>query len=213
MKKLWGNTKIWLLTAISLAGTEAVAQANLASRLTYSVRLNFQVYGLPFQNLGGGFRNIGGAVGIDYALNKSGTTQQTLSFGYQSNRQHETSFYLNTQFCYRPLVFGALEPSVAIGVGRMLSYSNARNPYYEVKDGSWEKSSSQRQGHWQAPISLSLGYRTGLGHGRTLTPFVAYDVVPIINYNSAFVALPYSLLSVGTRYRFQSSNSNRSSKD
>lgn len=198
------HKKVCLLVMMYLVSAVAVAQSNLTSQLIYSVRLTFQTYGLPFQNIGASFRNVGAAVEVGMPFNKSQVFYQTLSLGYQGHQQHETSIYVNTQFNYRPLRYTAIEPSIAVGIGRMLSFSNSKNPYYSIKDGIWDKSHNQKQGHWQVPVSLSLGYRSGIGSDKTLTPFVGYDIIPVINYNSAFIVLPYSVLSVGTRARFQS---------
>jgi hypothetical protein len=85
----------------------------------------------------------------------------------------------------------------------MLSFSNSNNPYYEAGDGGWKKSSRQYQGHWQAPITFGLGYKTTTAGGATITPFVGYEITPVINYNKAFVVLPYSLINIGTRIKFQ----------
>lgn len=187
-----------------LVGGSTLAQAPLPARVSYGVRLQFQAYALPFQNLGGGFRNVGGAFDLHYGYNARGTLGQTLTVGYQSHTQHENSLYLNTQVYYRPVLFGVLEPSVALGVGRLLSFSNPRNPFYEREGDHWRRSDRQQQGHWQVPLSLGLGYRLQTAGGHTITPFVDYQITPIVQYNSAFVVLPYTLTSVGARFRFSS---------
>src|SRR3712207_5521119 len=98
MKKI---VSVLLTIALScLVGYPAFTQNNLPSRLSYSVKVTFQTYGLPFKNLGNSFKNIGGAFSVDYAYNKSGNLQQSFILGYQSHIQHEAGYYLNTQFCY-----------------------------------------------------------------------------------------------------------------
>ncbi len=192
---------ILTLTLSCLLSQTAFAQAPLTSRLIYSAKLTFQAYGLPSKNVGTSFKNVGLAVGVDYAYNQKRNLFQSFTVGYQSHNQHETGYYLNTQLVYRPVLFRVLEPSIGIGVGRMLAVSNAKNQFYEIDNGSWSKSSRQTKGHWQAPISVGLGFRTKTT-GTSITPFINYEAVPIINYNSAFVVMPYSLLSVGSRFTF-----------
>ncbi|MDQ4140192.1 MAG: hypothetical protein M3142_06670 [Bacteroidota bacterium] len=192
---------ILALTLSCLLSNAALAQAPIAPRLLYSAKLTFQAYGLPSKNLGDSFKNVGFALGIDYAYNQKRNLFQSFSVGYQSHTQHETGYYVNTQFVYRPVVFRVLEPSIGIGLGRMLAVSNSKNQFYEIDNGSWSKSNRQTIGHWQAPISLGLGFRTKTT-GINITPFIGYEAVPIINYNSAFVVMPYSLLSVGSRFKF-----------
>jgi hypothetical protein len=178
------------------------AQEYRQSRLIYSAKLTFQAYGLPFKNVSQSFRNVGGAIGIDYVYNRSQTLYQSFTVGFQSHTEHERLLYVNTQFAYRPLLFNRIEPGFALGVGRAVAMSNPKNPYYELENSSWKKSTQQTQGHWQVPLSLSMGYRTKLANGTTLTPYIGYEATPIIRYNNAFSILPYSLLSIGTRVKF-----------
>ncbi len=192
---------VFILTLSCLLNQLASAQAPLTSRLTYSAKLTFQAYGLPGKDLNNNLKNVGLAIGVDYAYNQKRNLFQSFTLGYQSHNQHETGYYLNTQLVYRPVLFRVLEPSIGLGVGRLLAVSNAKNPFYEIDNGSWNKSSRQTKGHWQAPISLGLGFRAKTT-GTSITPFIGYEAVPIINYNSAFVVMPYSLLSVGSRFTF-----------
>lgn len=192
---------ILALTLSCLLHQNTAAQTPISSRLTYSAKLTFQAYGLPSENLGSNFKNLGLAMGVDYAYNQKRNLFQSFTVGYQSHNQHETGYYLNTQFVYRPVLFRVLEPSIGMGVGRMLAVSNSKNQFYEMENGSWSKSSRQTKGHWQAPISLGIGFRAKTT-GTSITPFISYEAVPIINYNSAFVVMPYSLLSVGSRFKF-----------
>ncbi|MBD0257030.1 MAG: hypothetical protein ICV83_15035 [Cytophagales bacterium] len=199
------KTKYLLLVA-SVLHLSLTAQPVRPSRLTYSARLTFQAYGLPFQNLREGFRNVGGSVGVDYAYNAARTLHQTVALGYQGHTEHEQGFYLHTQLAYRPLLLHRIEPGIAIGVGRLLSVANPKNPYYQVGDGGWQRSGKQTQGHWLVPLTASLGYRVQAAGGTVLTPFVAYEVSPVIGYNSAFPVLPYSLVTFGTRIQVHPAN-------
>lgn len=178
------------------------AQDYRQSRLVYSAKLTFQAYGLPFKNLAQSFRNVGGAIGVDYVYNRSQILYQSVTIGFQRHTAHERLVYVNTQFAYRPLLFNRIEPGLALGIGRAVAISNSQNPYYELANGSWKKSTQQTQGHWQVPLSLSMGYRTTLANGTTFTPYIGYETTPIIRYNNAFSILPYSLISIGTRIKF-----------
>ncbi|WP_224995642.1 hypothetical protein [Cesiribacter sp. SM1] len=185
-----------------LVAHAASAQEGTSSRFIYSAKITFQSYGLPFKNFGSSFKNVGGAIGIDCAYNKSQSLLQSFSLGFQHHREHEQFFYIHTQLAYRPLLFNVLEPGIAIGIGRALAISNPANPYYALENGSWNKSSHQRQGHWLLPVSLSMGYRIRQANGRVFTPYISYEAAAFIQYNSAFPLLPYSQLSTGTRIRF-----------
>ncbi|WP_146153594.1 hypothetical protein [Adhaeribacter arboris] len=196
------SQRILVLGLSYLVSTSVFAQKILLEKVSYSAKLTFQAYGFPFKNLGSSFKNIGGAIGIDYAYNKARNLQQSFTLGYQSHRQHEAGYYINTQFFYRPHLFNILEPAVGLGIGRLITVANSRNAFYEIENNTWKKSKQQTQGHWQTPISLNLGFRTHLANGTMVTPFVGYDATPIIKYNHSFVALPYSQISVGTRINF-----------
>lgn len=198
------KTRHLLLAASVLLTLHVSAQP--VRRITYSARLAFQAYGLPLQNLRQSFRNIGGSVGVDYAYNPARTLHQSFTLGFQGHTEHEHSFYLHTQLAYRPRVLKRVEPAIAIGVGRLLSFANPKNPYYEAGEGGWQKSGRQGQGHWFVPLTASLGYRLRPAAGTVLTPFVGYEVSPIIGYNAAFPVLPYSLVTLGTRLNFTHSN-------
>jgi hypothetical protein len=192
-----------IICLLSLTTYNSMAQATRQQRLIYSAKITFQSYGLPFKNIQDGFKNLGGAVSIDYAYNQSQNIYQSVTVGFQHHTEHERLIYVNTQLAYRPLLFKVLEPGFALGLGRAVALSNTRNPYYELENGTWKKSRSQSQGHWQAPLSLSMGYRTKMANGTVLTPYVSYEATPLIKYNSAFSILPYSLISVGTRVKFE----------
>ncbi len=191
-----------IFSIVSLFSHSSMAQERIPGRLVYSAKLTFQSYGLPFKNLQDSFRNIGAAIVVDYAYNRSQNLYQSFTLGFQHHTEHEQLWYVNTQLAYRPLLFKHVEPGLAIGIGRALAVSNSRNPYYELENGTWKKSSRQSQGHWQVPLSVSLGYQTKISQGTILTPYISYEATPIIKYNNAFVLLPYSLVSVGTRIKF-----------
>lgn len=191
-----------LVSFLGLMAHNLQAQDYRQSRLVYSAKLTFQAYGLPFKNLSQSFRNVGGAIGIDYVYNRSQTLYQSVTVGFQRHTTHERLVYVNTQFAYRPLLFNRIEPGLALGIGRAVAISNSQNPYYEMENGSWKKSTHQTQGHWQVPLSMSLGYRTTLANSTTFTPYIGYETTPIIRYNNAFPILPYFLISVGTRIKF-----------
>jgi hypothetical protein len=204
MQQLTQTVKILAtICLLCLTAQSSIAQETMQRRLVYSARLTFQSYGLPFKNLQDSFKNIGGAIGIDYAYNRSHNIYQSFTFGFQHHSEHERLWYVNTQLAYRPLIFKHIEPGFAIGIGRAMTLSNTRNSYYQLENGAWKKSHRQSQGHWQAPISLSMGYRTKLTNGTVLTPYISYEATPLIKYNTAFAILPYSLLSVGTRIKFE----------
>ncbi len=196
-----------LALGVALLGpASARAQAPLLDRLTVGLKLTSQAYGLPFRNVGQGRRNLGVAAELSYAYNSRQTLLQTLQLGVQHHREHGNQYSVNTQLAYRPTLLGRLEPGVALGLGRVYSFANPRNPVYEQDgSGTWRKSARQHRGHWQAPLSLSLGYRVQRSEGMQVTPFVDYQITPIINYNEAFVAFPYSLLSVGMRVKLPQS--------
>jgi hypothetical protein len=203
MQQLTQTAKILtMICLLYLTTQDSMAQATIQRRLVYSAKLTFQSYGLPFKNLQDSFKNLGGAIGIDYAYNRSQNLYQSFTVGFQHHTEHERLIYVNTQLAYRPLLFKVLEPGFAIGLGRAVALSNPRNPYYELENGAWKKG-RQNQGHWQVPLSLSMGYRTKMANGTVLTPYISYEATPIIKYNSAFTLLPYSLLSVGTRLKFE----------
>jgi hypothetical protein len=203
MKQSFKNPAILvMLYLLCFAAHSASAQEVTSSRFIYSARLTFQSYGLPFKNLREGFKNIGGAIGVDYAYNKSQNLLQSFSLGFQHHTEHEQILYINTQLAYRPLLFDKLEPGIAIGIGRALAISNPGNPYYELEHGTWKRSSHQKTWHWQLPVSLSMGYRIRQANGRVFTPYIGYEAATLIKYNSAFPLLPYSQLSAGTRIKF-----------
>lgn len=186
-----------ILFLLSLAcSATALTQAN---RLSYTATLTFQGYSMPFKHLGDNFKNIGGSVGVAYAYNRSQALSQRVAVGFLSHREHGNGFYLNTQFCYQPVLFSALVPSLAIGIGHLFSFANGHNPYYSNTNGAWGKSSKQSQSHWQVPVSIGIGYKIKTAGGAIITPTVGYEAAAILNYNSAFPILPYSLITVGSK--------------
>jgi hypothetical protein len=191
--------------ALHVAVASAQAQTPRTQRLGFAVKLASQAYGLPFQNLADGFTNPGASAVVDYAYNQRQNLAQTLQIGVQSHAEQGNMYFVNTQVAYRPTLWNHLQPGVALGVGRVYAFANPRNAYYKQDgSGSWRKSDQQRQGHWQVPLTLSLGYKAQLPSGVQLTPFVDYQITPLISYNDGFPVLPYGLLSVGTRFQLRS---------
>lgn len=175
------------------------AQEHKIPALMYHAKVTFQAYGLPTQNVTKGFKNIGVALGVDVAYNSKRNLQQSFTLGYQAHSQHETNYYLNTQLQYRPIIGNHCEPNIGIGVGRVIAISNPKNRFYELnKSGTWTKSDRQSTGHWQVPITIGFGYRIETPN-TVLVPFLNYDIAAIIKYNSAFIALPYTIITAGTR--------------
>lgn len=200
--------RLFLTTAsLSLAlqfglSSMAYPQQAFDQRLTYSIKFTLQGYNIPFKNKNFSLKNIGGALGVDYSYNSSQTVFQTFTLGLFHNKEHGNNYYLNTQVTYRPVVFSRLEPGISIGIGRILSFSHKSNPYYKLEPGGWTKTHKQSTGRWQVPIALNAGYNITGPNGSRITPFIGYEGAAIIKYNNAFPVLPYTLISVGSRIRF-----------
>lgn len=193
------------LSLLLIIGTSFIGytQHSFGERLTWSVKFTLQGYNIPFKNKNFSLKNMGAALGVDYSYNASGSLFQTLSLGMFHNKEHGNNYYVNTQVTYRSLVLSRMEPGISLGIGRILSYANKSYPYHDFKDGSWSKSRVQSISRWQVPFSLNLGYNIGGPNGNTITPFIDYESAAIINYNSAFPVLPYTLLGVGSRIQFK----------
>ena len=187
------------LSLCVFASFPATAQQGLSHKLIYTARVIFHGYNLPFKNIKDNFLNVGFGLGVDYPYNKSATLLQSFSVGVLGHKQHGNVYSINTQFSYRPLLFKTLEPGIAVGIGRTFSFANNQNPYYSIEAGSWQKSGSQHQGHWQVPVALSLGYRLNAFHHFSITPYVSYEAAALLQYNSAFPILPYTSLAAGIR--------------
>jgi hypothetical protein len=192
------------LTTGILLVSAVPGQAQALQRINFSAKLSSQAYGLPFRNVADGARNLGASVAVSYAYNQRQNLGQTVQLGVQTHVEQGNMYFVNTQVAYQPTLGRHLQPGIAFGVGRVVAAANPQNPYYEQNtDGTWQKS-RQYQAHWQAPLTLSLGYKVQRPAGLQLTPFVDYQVTPIISYNDGFPLLPYGLLSVGTRLQFRS---------
>lgn len=193
------------LSLLLIIGTSFIGytQHSFGERLTWSVKFTLQGYNIPVKQKNFSLKNLGAALGIDYSYNSSGTLFQTLSIGMFHHKEHGNNYYVNTQVTYRSLVLSRMEPGISLGIGRILSYVNKSYPYHDFKEGSWSKSRVQSAGRWQVPFSINLGYTIAGPNGNTITPFIDYESAAIINYNSAFPVLPYTLLGVGSRIQFK----------
>ena len=180
--------------------TQAKAQKAISQKLIYSAKVIFHGYSLPFKNVKDNFLNLGFGLGVDYPYNRNASLLQSFSVGVLRHKQHGNLYSVGTQFSYRPLLFKALEPGIALGISRTFSFSNRQNPFYSIENGSWQKSGSQHQGHWQIPVGLSLGYRLHAFNQFAVTPYVSYEAAALLRYNSAFPVLPSTSLAAGIRF-------------
>ena len=175
-----------------------LAYSQLASPFSYHIRFSMKGYNMPLKKLVDNFKNPGIALGVDYAYNSKQSALQSFNIGWLNHSEHGNSLYVSSQFHYRP-AFGHLRPGLGVGLGRMIYFNNT-NPLYEQLNGKWQKSGSQIESRWLIPISSDLGYEMAVGKGYRITPFVGYELMPVIKYNPAFPILPSSLLTVGSRF-------------
>lgn len=168
------------------------------SRLNYNIKFSMQGYNLPLKQLMDNFKNPGIALGIAYGYDVGHSTSQSLNIGWLNHAEHGNAIYLSTQFHYRPSI-GKIKPGIGLGVGRIIYFNNS-NPLYDMVGARWEKSRSQSEGRWIAPLTADVGYQLDLGKYYQVTPFIGYEIIPTIKYNNAFPVLPSSLLTVGSRF-------------
>lgn len=184
---------IFLLLAIALV---TLIQAQEAMpRLSLTASVQFHSLGLPFQQMGGNFKNLGLNVGARFGWNDKGSLVQDLQLSWLSNRNVGNSWTLHTQLGWQPRLFNAVRFGPHLGLG----YSWLQHPVtsFVQEDGEWVAQGQRGKGVLSVPVGLSLRLAKGW-----VQPFVAYQMLLYSDYNQGVPILPNTMLQIGSQISF-----------
>ncbi len=166
---------------------------------TYEIGLDFPIVGLPGQNSGNYFKQIGFNAGGYRNLNEKGTLVAGLSLGGFHIRNHGVTWSGSLQAGYRPVI-GPVELGFHLGVGYQIAY--APKGQYEYLDGEWQYAGHSGKSMLFVPVGLRLGYRAIQLGNLEMLPFLEYRLQAAVGYAPAVPILPVSFLSIGQQFKF-----------
>lgn len=162
------------------------------------VTASFQNFCLPFRDFGSHFSHPGLWVGSELGLNKRKTLLQQAHVGGYLNSDMGGGLLLATQTVYRPRIYKNLSAEVKLGLG--FCRSGHPGQAWGLQEGEWVETAGWKT-QVMLPIGISAEYHRDLG-GAAWVPFVGYQVVPMLGYNSVLPLTFQNHFQVGIRHYF-----------
>jgi hypothetical protein len=130
--------------------------------------------------------------------NRSGGLVQDFQVNWRFNRHVGSAWTLQTQIAWQPRLFDAVRFGPQLGLG----YCWLQHPVEVLtqENGNWMTKGKSSIGLLSVPIGFTL---SGLEGKRALTPYLSYQFVPQLGYNPGVPVLPNTLLSIGSKIKFQ----------
>ncbi|MGE0770454.1 MAG: hypothetical protein AB7K37_01995 [Cyclobacteriaceae bacterium] len=165
----------------------------------FTVGVSFHAVSTPLSKPGNNFRNFGFKLGIELPWNKRGNLRQSVEAGYYFNRFNGRSLYVHSDFAYRPGIAEGLRVNIHLGPG--LAYLLRPSQGMKIENGKWMATTSPRF-FPQVHASISLSYDDLRVSNPLASPFVQYELMGIIGYNTGIPVFPNSFIHVGSKFKF-----------
>lgn len=193
-----------LLCVIAASGLRAqtdVQPSSTLCRFPLTASLEFQNFGLPFQNVPAYFTHPGLSVGTEINLNKKATLLQQVNGAFVLNKEMGSSFYLYTQSACRFRIYKPLHGEVKLGLGwqRMGHPTDA----FKYVDGQWTQVTGGKS-LLIVPIGFSLSCK--LKGEPAISPFLTYQILPSVGYDDVLPLSFFNLFQAGVRVHFKSNH-------
>jgi len=163
------------------------------------VTLQFQNFALPFHDLGSNFSHVGISIGTEVSFNGKQSWAQQVHAGYYLNKEAGNGFFTYTQTVYRPTVFKHFYTEVKAGVGWLRAFHPV--DAYVFENGKWVPDAGGKS-QLLVPLGISIGYND-YSTNTYASPFITYQVIPAVFYDTTIPLNFYSLFQVGTRIHFK----------
>ncbi|MFN8302514.1 MAG: hypothetical protein U0U46_08485 [Saprospiraceae bacterium] len=169
----------------------AQLHAQTPGRYQFEIGLGLHSFYLP--GIGARWANPQPVVtlGAYRSINSSGNLRAGLSLGYQRHRYQGDGLYIQAQFRYNPLIGRHFEPGIAAGAGYQMAFYPSASLRWD--GDKWVKGRAFK-GVVQAPLRISLGYRSG-----HYTPFIACQTNILFGYSPDLSPLPVTALLAGVK--------------
>ncbi|MCB9303595.1 MAG: hypothetical protein H6566_23400 [Lewinellaceae bacterium] len=134
--------------------------------------------------------------GVNQPINQKGTLGLSLRLGYSRGQYQGDALQAQLLFGVTPVIAQHLEVGVGLGIGYQFSFYPTQS--FNRTEGQWVKG-RRAKGVMQAPLQLSLGYRTVHFSKVGLTPYVAYQLQALFGYSPDLSPLPVSNALLGVK--------------
>ncbi len=134
--------------------------------------------------------------GAHQPLNRRQSLGLTLRLGYARDKRQGDALQAQLLFNFTPLIARHFEAGLALGGGYQWSFYPSRPLHW---DGSEWTAGKRVKGVFQAPLQLSLGYRSIEAGRYRYTPYLAYQVQVLFGYSPDLSPLPVSHALLGVR--------------
>ncbi len=165
--------------------------------LQYDIAVGAQSYHLP--GFGADWQPSGTAVfaGVTQPLNDRQTLGLTLRLGYGRGRYQGDALDAQLLLNLTPVIARHLEVGLSLGAGyRWCLQPSAPLRYNET--GGWSRT-GRGKGVFQAPLQLSLGYRSIRSGGYEWRPYLGYQAQVLFGYSPDLSLLPVSTPLIGIK--------------
>jgi hypothetical protein len=184
-----------LFAGLALVPDRGAAQ--MPAKLAFEIGIGLHSFYMP--GIGARYENPKPTVhlGVYRALNPGRSLQAGITLGYQRNRLQGDGAFAQAQLRYNPVIGKHLEPGIALGAGYQMAFHPSSALRWE--GGQWN-SGARYKGVLQAPVRISLGYRSHPGTHGQFTPFVAYQTNVLFGYSPDLSPLPVSAFLAGLKF-------------
>lgn len=165
----------------------------------FMVGISFHAVSTPMSKPGNNFRNLGFKMGMELPWNDKDNLRQSVELGYYFNKFNGRSVYVHTDLVYRPKIAEGLHADIHLGPG--LGYLLHPSQGMKIENGTWTKTTSARL-FGQVHTSLGLSYDDIRISLTKASPFVQYELIGIVGYNTGIPVFPNSFIHFGSKFKF-----------
>jgi hypothetical protein len=158
--------------------------------------VQFHSMSMPFKDFKSNFRNIGFGIGTEVSHNGFHNWAQQFDIIWIKNKGIGNGILFSTQTAWRPMIAGNLFAEVKAGLGYMKAFRPSES--YNQVDGNWISVGKKGKGMLTIPVGIGMGYYNYSGN-LFASPFAAYQLVLVKNYNTDIPFVPQTLIQVGSR--------------
>lgn len=135
--------------------------------------------------------------GVSQPFNYRQTLGMSLRLGYARGRYQGDALEAQLLFQVTPVIARHLEIGLGLGAGYRWSFYPSEP--LALKEGQWTRGRAGK-GVFQAPLQLSLGYRSLRSGGYEWRPYLAYQIQALFGYSPDLSPLPVSNALIGVKF-------------
>lgn len=158
--------------------------------------LQFHALSMPFKDFKSNFKNVGFGIGTEVSHNGFHNWVQQFDIIWIRNKGIGNGILFTTQTAWRPMLGGNVFAEVKAGLGYMKAFRPSES--FTQIDGKWISAGKKGKGMLTVPLGIGTGYYNYSGN-MFASPFAAYQLMMVKNYNADIPFVPQSLVQVGSR--------------